>query len=83
MLSQVKCTGETRNLYGRFLFGRRKQESSIKKGFKQNENESSGFIWLRIRIRLSEYGTEPSGSTKCEYILDQLVKKKKKIAPRS
>jgi hypothetical protein len=32
---------------------------------------------------LSEYGTEPSGSTKCEYILDQLVKKKKKIAPRS
>jgi hypothetical protein len=34
--------------------------------FKQNGKESSGYIWLRIRIQFSEYGTEPSGSTKCE-----------------
>jgi len=73
-VSHAICTGETRNLYGslvrnserRFPFGRRKWENSIKKGFKQNGKEFSGFTWLRIRIRLSEYGTEPSNSTKCE-----------------
>jgi len=73
-VSHVKYMGETRNLYGslvrnserRFPSGRRKWENSIKMDSKQNGKESSGSIWLRIRIRYSEYSTELSGSTKCE-----------------
>ena len=74
LVSHVTCVGETRNLYGslvrnserRFPFGRRKWENSIKMVSKQNGKESSGFIWLRIRKRYSEYSTELPGSTKCE-----------------
>ena len=80
-MNHVICTGETRNLYGslvrnserRFPFGGRKWENSVKMDSKQNGKESSGFIWLRIRVQYSEDSTEPPGSTEC---VDKLVKKK-------